>query len=122
MSADILRRAAEVLRERAQAATPGPWSTTADRPRYITTAAPIEIDEADWGPDVGNEFKVVTARDSRAWRYADVTYIATMHPGVGLIIARGLENHAYDHDAYDCGWAECEFVNAARQIVFEATS
>ena len=92
MSAELLRKAATILRERAEAATPGPWGCTSERrPRYIKTASPIVVDEADWGPDVGDQFQVVTASDSRAWRYADVAYIATMHPGVGLALADWLD-------------------------------
>lgn len=73
------------LRTLAENATPGPWTVEEPRPRYITTNCEhIDIDEADWGEEVGNGFQVVTVLDHRAWRYADVRYIAACSPDVIL--------------------------------------
>lgn len=71
------------LRALAAAATPGPWSCNEPHPRYITTTGEIEIDEADWGqPDDCHLMQLTTVADSRAWRYADVRYVAAVSPDV----------------------------------------
>lgn len=85
MSADRLREAAKVLRERAEAATPGPWEIQQGTPTMgggtwtLRTAGQpgirLGVHEYQHGP--GN---------------AD--YIATVHPGVGLALADWLDYEA----------------------------
>lgn len=89
---DDLREAAKVLRERAEAATPGPWRTEhhsePDRDlehylilgvtnRHQVTPIPLRTMTEDAGFYSQAE--------------ADVTYGATMHPGVGLALADWLD-------------------------------
>lgn len=80
-TADTLSRAATLLRERADAATPGPW-VTETRPTY---------DVFDpYRPDA----YLVWARGRKAARgdSAETTaYIATMGPALGLLIADWLD-------------------------------
>lgn len=78
MSAARLREAARVLRERAEAATPGPWEMFRD---------PIGIHV-----ESGGERGLI----------ADAVYIATMHPGVGLALADWLDTAA--NNAERNGW------------------
>lgn len=85
MSTDRVREAAKVLRERAEAATPGPWEIQQGTPTMgggtwtLRTAGQpgirLGVHEYQHGP--GN---------------AD--YIATVHPGVGLALADWLTYEA----------------------------
>lgn len=75
------------IRARLAAATPGPWEADEKRPRWITTAAPIEIDEADWGPEGHTMYRLGTNADDRAWRYADVTLIANAPADIAWLLA-----------------------------------
>ena len=80
MTADRLRQAARVLRERAEAATPGPWLThDEDGDPYIAPPATGAL--------------LITAHPLEVAR-ANAAYIATMHPGVGLALADWLEAQA----------------------------
>lgn len=79
--ADTIRRAATVLRERAQAAhwaSPSPWAVTDE---HVVRCADrmIVADRSD--------------TDHPAER-ADLPYIATVHPGVGLALADWLDSAA----------------------------
>ena len=97
MSADKLREAAKVLRERAEAATPGPWYweppspddwPSADESLMSSGAASKhggdEVVLSGWGHDASG----ISGSD------ADRAYIATMHPGVGLALADWLDAEA----------------------------
>ena len=97
MSADKLREAAKVLRERAKAATPGPWYweppspddwPSADESLMSSGAASKhggdEVVLSGWGYDASG----ISGSD------ADRAYIATMHPGVGLLVAGWLDDAA----------------------------
>ncbi|MEN3123244.1 hypothetical protein [Janibacter sp. LM] len=75
MSAERLRQAATVLRERAEAATPGPWK--ADRRGGVT-----------------GRFEGMTEVISESTDQVHADYIATMHPGVALVVAESLDNTA----------------------------
>ena len=85
MSAQRLRDAAKVLRELAQAATPGPW----------------EAGEACVWTDADLPSRVVVSDgrdgDGGAWDEADAAFIATMHPGVALALADALDAHIQNH-------------------------
>jgi hypothetical protein len=93
MSASDLRKAAETLRERANAATPGPWAMG-------TT-----------GIECGDHWHVLAFEsmqavchirsddgDNEDQRPRDAGYIATMHPGVGLALADLLDQIAKDRE------------------------
>ena len=89
MSADRLREAAKVLRERATAATPGPWQGR---------------DGASWAAQVcvldgdGHPVAATSMTESVPSALSDATYIATMHPGVGLALAEWLNQAALHTD------------------------
>ena len=92
MSADRLREAAKVLRERAEAATPGPWqhgedwaaiSADSDSVVHAYYQRPCEA----CGNDIYDEASVAVS-------VMDAAYIATMHPGVGLALADWLDAEA----------------------------
>ena len=83
MSADRLREAAKVLREQAEAATPGPWRSVQGASGDL------------WWVELPN-----TADVALDLHGENATYIATMHPGVGLALADWLDDLA-DHDASD---------------------
>jgi hypothetical protein len=76
MSADLLREAAEVLRERIDGSQPSPW--------YAELSI-LATDDANWWFVCdANGFEVAQTRHSVK---AEAAYIATMHPGVGLALA-----------------------------------
>lgn len=78
MSAEILRRAAALMRERATAATPGPWQATEDvdtGERLVWDARKTELAQvAEWSSGLGNPH-----------------HIASWHPAVALAVADWLE-------------------------------
>lgn len=75
MSAETLREAAKVLRERAEAATPGPWA-------------------ADQRGGVTGRFAGMTEVISESTDQSHADFIATMHPGVALALADVFERVA----------------------------
>ena len=82
-----LRSAAALLRQRAEAATAGPW-----RREYPEGPNTTVVDYADVMIVAG-----VTARE--IWpKPVDADYIATVHPLVGLALAGLLEHMADDMD------------------------
>jgi hypothetical protein len=94
VSADVLRRAAERLREVAGKATPGPWrDSTVDGNRYGALVAdqphPDRPNPASggWGWDEGYGGCLIGESLMRA----DRAYIATVHPGVALALADWLD-------------------------------
>ena len=91
MSADRLRQAARVLRERAEAASEGEWRPFRSGLKGV---------DAAWIVDSGPTFIASTQIDSERGK-ADATYIATVHPGVGLALADWL-------DAIGAYWALVE--------------
>lgn len=126
MRANELRQAAETLRNRAAAATPGPWvaeqcedelsvragtaltswRTAPDGTRlgyppssYATTDVLIEHELEEWGENPENS--------TEAQRIADADYIATVHPRVGLALAEWLLIQSHHVASHDCA-AHCE--------------
>jgi hypothetical protein len=73
MSAAELRQAAETLRERVKAATDGPWNVGASG--FMARVV--------YGPE--------ESLFGEAGKAEDATYIAIMHPGVGLALANWLD-------------------------------
>ena len=98
MSADLLRQAAKVLRERAEAATSGPWRWDQyrdDLPYLVgrggdpaTYAYDTEVIEANHAGQCGCRSACYLGLEVA---HADRDYIATMHPGVGLALADWLD-------------------------------
>jgi hypothetical protein len=83
-AADTLRRAAEVLRERAEAATPGPWEpyvlgsegydVRGPRTERLRPTRVARLGYQQWGTDKAN-----------------AAYIATVDPTFGLTVAEALD-------------------------------
>lgn len=92
--AERLRAAAEVLRERANAASQGPWYRDAtlvdsDTSRVLTHNVVENLWDVAW---VGAGATEPPEREAQAADNAD--YIALMHPGVALAVADWLEGEA----------------------------
>ena len=83
MSAEILREAASKMRERAEAATPGPWHVDG----YFDIRSPGNWLDASFilGEDANPE-------------PGDVKHIASWHPAVALAVADWLDSVAADLD------------------------
>lgn len=106
MSADLLRRAAKEMRERAKAATPGPYffdsycrvSSAPRTQQYIeveNTLLPDASDE-DWEradfPETVVAYVPVRAGDLATEQGAkDAKYLASWHPAVALAVADWLD-------------------------------
>ena len=89
MSAEILRRAASLMRERAEAATPGPW-----RAEYSKKSGHCVIDDESTNC-LDSVARTTHYRDS-----ADADHIASWHPAVALLVAAMLEREAEVLDEY----------------------
>lgn len=81
-AAELLRRAASLMRERAEAATLAPWVPSALHLDAIIAPKRVGAfgqDVIDWygGPPLGESMEP-----------ADVEYVASMHPTVALAVAR----------------------------------
>ena len=81
-----------MLRERAEAATPGPWQC--DEEWAPVTAGPDSVFHGYYcggchacGQEIRDDAEVSISPENR-------TYIATMHPGVGLALADWLDAEA----------------------------
>lgn len=114
VSADVLRQAATILREQAEAATPGPWHWSPPSAAEWPSGDESLLGAADetvlygWGYDASG----IEATD------ADRTYIATMHPGVGLALA-DLLNNLQGAQPNDVDAIERDALTLARLIVGE---
>lgn len=85
---DDLREAARLLRERAEAATKGPWTVqhAGDSMSFVVWS---ESPDIEWRYQ--REVMTVHSPDPE---WADCTYIASMHPLVGLALADLLDGYA----------------------------
>lgn len=111
MSADRLREAARVLRERAEAATPGPWLA-------------MEYDDNPGDEGVALLGAAATVTGSHMIGYfhvgeqsqmeADGDYARTMHPGVGLALADWLDAQRRHVARHECE-ARCEYPDGCYQ-------
>ena len=84
MSADLLREAATILRERAEAATLGPW-------RDIPMGSEGSTIIAD--PPAAKPSIITSRRVGRFPEFADAMYAATVQPAVGLALVIALFRH-----------------------------
>lgn len=90
-----LRAAAALVRERAEAATPGPWTATELPPNaHHRPAHWVTTEYAD-----GDATVSATVADC-PWRQADASWIALMGPAVGEALAAALDQWAFlvEHD------------------------
>ena len=96
MSAETLRRAAALMRERAEAATPGPW-----------TANVLGSEGYDVRSEHVPEKRLHRVRVSRhGWEdwdtdRANAEHVASWHPAVALAVADWLDAEAAVWDALD---------------------
>jgi hypothetical protein len=94
MSAELLRRAAALMRERAEAATPGPWITHEMGNVFVgnqadgRTSGLWEIVHMS-GDDLRDLIPEAATRNR-----ADAEHIASWHPAVALAVADWLEEVA----------------------------
>lgn len=89
MSAETLRRAAALMRERAEAATPSPWAVpVANVFRLIAPEA--EHDNQPMGKTPPYPWLIIA--DLVDGRAADVTHAASWHPAVALAVADWLDS------------------------------
>jgi hypothetical protein len=103
-AADQLRQAAATLRERAGAATPGPWGSwgqhiVKDTGRHTCGTGP----DGHFGahePGCGLDDLGQTATE-------DAAYIATVHPAVGLALADWLDATARTGELVDAALTDC---------------
>lgn len=72
------------IEARADAATSGPW-VYLGKNRIDTP--PIDVDEADWGPEGHQGLAIHTAQETRAYRYADAIFIAEARQDVPNLVA-----------------------------------
>lgn len=86
---DRLREAARVLRQRAWAATPGPWIAEYSKPSGHCV---IDAESTNCLDSVA---RATHFRDSR-----DARFIATMHPGVALALADWLDEAGQVGDGF----------------------
>lgn len=109
MSAAELRRAAATLRNRAEAATPGPW-----RPEYSKGSGDCVLDA-----ESTNCLDSV-ARTTHFRSGLDAAYIATVHPAVGLALADWLDEGANGY-LIERGYMSDKALDIAR-LINEAAS
>lgn len=120
--ASVLRRAAVLMRERAEAATPGPWWSDDDedcwRLHGVAGYIPPQLDGLIPQQVVNKQIIKAPKRNTPYAEYwpeaADDVWIITMHPGIGAPLADWLDAEAEraggmegreDSDAYSL-WLE----------------
>ena len=114
MSADTLREAAKVLRERAQAATPGPWSAADEHGLLGPDSWPawcvsqMRPGYEAMSPTEGYVTDIADVHGDDKSENPNADYIATMHPGVGLALAEWLDAET-EHVAGHYCEAHCEY-------------
>ena len=120
VSADTLRRAAALLRERASVTVEGPW--VAER-FYWKFESPAMPDGWWWHiSDGAGDVALSSERDDAEPDTAKnrVEYIATMHPGVGLALADWLDDELSNLEGLGVTWgANHPAVVLARLILGE---
>jgi len=93
VSADLLRRAAALMRERAEAATPGPW-------HGFPPEAPAWSQQVVWaGQATVAEVSMPIPPEFGLDGLADRDHIASWHPAVALAVADWLDRVVASHHA-----------------------
>lgn len=95
MSAGTLRRAAALMRERAEAASPPPWVAFRARATNPLDRAPIIGVTRDLAVDYDTDLFA-----TQKCRAEDAEHIASWHPAVALAVADWLDHQAYEFDRY----------------------
>ena len=96
MSAEILRQAAALMRERAEAATPGPWSQhTAEAAADTVIFAGSEwVTNVDNCPSVGEHLRTPGGSICSDQALPNGAHIASWHPAVAVAVADWLDQCA----------------------------
>lgn len=89
MSSEELRQAAALMRERAEAATPGPWEVLWNAVAYVDTVA--DPSDPTGQTPMQHPEKIADANQ------VDRAHIASWHPAVALAVADWLEAEAQAH-------------------------
>ena len=93
-AAETLRRAASLMRKRAEAASTGPWKSWQEGRDHRGGDSFIQsTDEPD-----NTDLYVTVGRNYHPKWSADQDYVASMHPGVGMAVAEWLETEAHMAD------------------------
>jgi hypothetical protein len=106
MTAEVLREAAALMRERAEAATPGPWSAADEHGLLGPDASPawcvsnmrpgfesMSPTEGYIGDVAETSLGFPEQRDQH-----NAEHIASWHPAVALAVADWLDDEAFMHD------------------------
>lgn len=92
-STETLRRAAALMRKRAEAATPGRWGIE----NRVILVAPEDVGGETVNVILGHVNQPGIAENER-----NAQHIASWHPAVALAVADWLERAADDHDDTPC--------------------
>lgn len=96
------------IQARADAATDGPWGYPFPRKNVITTAAYIDVTEADWGGEGLREYRLGCTEDRNAWRAEDAEFIAHARTDVPRLVAFAKAVLALGHDSACHDDVECD--------------
>jgi hypothetical protein len=108
-----LREAAKLMRERAEAATPGPWCRGMGKWEGEQFAAVLGPESSAASP--GTWVTATGKRDSaQVSPDVDTEYIASMHPAVALPLAGWLDEVAADRHSSLPAWVESAALKIAR--------
>lgn len=115
--AETMRRAAALMRERAKAATPGPWRPVAGIWGTETFAAVIGSEGV---PEDAGTWLMATGRGA-ASQEADADHASSWHPLVALPVAEWLDEVADDRHACLDAWVERAAFKVARAYLGQAS-
>lgn len=91
MSAETLRQAAALMRERAEAASPSPWFT---EPNTMAGRVWVAMTRTWWPKADAEPIFQVRHEENYKQREHDAAHIASWHPTVVLAVADWLDNYA----------------------------
>lgn len=111
MAGELLREAAAAMRERAQAATPGPWEPYENI--HAETAA-VEVGRGGFG------VVALPATGRPDYGKANIEHVASWHPSVALAVADWLDHEAsYVGEGLECDGTTSRALAVARAYLGE---
>jgi hypothetical protein len=116
VTAGLLREAAAVLRERAAAVHPGPWTQGAN---YGGVVAALQHDGRERCLDEGERRAYGGCLIGESMDSSAQAYVALMHPPVAVAVADLLDAHSAVVDGLNgsCGCYQCQPLNALARAV-----